>query len=88
MLTDGVYWLVFLFLTIVDYEMGFVINYASLVIITFLYIASFSIMNSLYAEARLVANSSSQQLGADFDETFSPVVKSATIRTVLSLALS
>ncbi|GJT44411.1 ribonuclease H-like domain-containing protein [Tanacetum coccineum] len=33
-------------------------------------------------------NGSSQQLGVDFDEPFSPVVKPATIRTVLSLAVS
>nr|GEV30722.1 ribonuclease H-like domain-containing protein [Tanacetum cinerariifolium] len=39
-------------------------------------------------KARLVANGSSQQLGVDFDETFSPVVKPATIRTVLSLDVS
>ncbi|GJY37857.1 ribonuclease H-like domain-containing protein [Tanacetum coccineum] len=39
-------------------------------------------------KARLVANGSSQQLGVDFDETFSPVVKPATIHTVLSLAVS
>ncbi|GKA21853.1 ribonuclease H-like domain-containing protein [Tanacetum coccineum] len=39
-------------------------------------------------KARLVANGSSQQLGVDFDETFSPVVKPATVRTVLSLAVS
>ncbi|GJY71482.1 ribonuclease H-like domain-containing protein [Tanacetum coccineum] len=39
-------------------------------------------------KARLVANGSSQQLGVDFDETFSPVIKSATIHTVLSLAVS
>ncbi|GJT52036.1 ribonuclease H-like domain-containing protein [Tanacetum coccineum] len=39
-------------------------------------------------KAPLVANGSSQQLGVDFDETFSPVVKPATIRTVLSLAMS
>ncbi|GJX12067.1 ribonuclease H-like domain-containing protein [Tanacetum coccineum] len=39
-------------------------------------------------KARLVANGSSQQLGVDFDETFSPVIKPATIRTVFSLAMS
>ncbi|GJZ00155.1 ribonuclease H-like domain-containing protein [Tanacetum coccineum] len=39
-------------------------------------------------KARLVANGSSQQLGVDFDETFSLVVKPATICTVLSLAVS
>nr|GEY37193.1 ribonuclease H-like domain-containing protein [Tanacetum cinerariifolium] len=39
-------------------------------------------------KARLVANGSSQQHGVDFDETFSPVVKPATIRTVLSLDVS
>ncbi|GJS52124.1 ribonuclease H-like domain-containing protein [Tanacetum coccineum] len=39
-------------------------------------------------KARLVSNSSSQQLGVDFEETFSPVVKPATIRTVLSPAVS
>ncbi|GJW67091.1 integrase, catalytic region, zinc finger, CCHC-type containing protein [Tanacetum coccineum] len=39
-------------------------------------------------KARLVGDSRSQQLGVDCDETFSPVVKPAMIRTVLSLALS
>ncbi|GJU37420.1 ribonuclease H-like domain-containing protein [Tanacetum coccineum] len=39
-------------------------------------------------KARLVANGSSQQLGVDFDETFSLVVKPATICTVLSLVVS
>nr|GEU35633.1 ribonuclease H-like domain-containing protein [Tanacetum cinerariifolium] len=39
-------------------------------------------------KARLVANVCSQQFGIDCDETFSPIVKPATIRNVLSLTLS
>nr|GEY37184.1 ribonuclease H-like domain-containing protein [Tanacetum cinerariifolium] len=39
-------------------------------------------------KARLVANGSSQQIGVDFDETFSSVVKPAIIRTVLSFVVS
>nr|GEW73696.1 ribonuclease H-like domain-containing protein [Tanacetum cinerariifolium] len=39
-------------------------------------------------KARLVANRGSQQFGVDCDDTYSPVVKPATIHTVLSLALS
>ncbi|GJT19450.1 ribonuclease H-like domain-containing protein [Tanacetum coccineum] len=39
-------------------------------------------------KARLIANGRSQQQGIDCDETFSPVVKPATIRTVLSLVVS
>nr|GEW22439.1 zinc finger, CCHC-type [Tanacetum cinerariifolium] len=39
-------------------------------------------------KARLVANGSSQELRVDFDETFSLIVKPATIRTVLSLVVS
>nr|GEY81213.1 ribonuclease H-like domain-containing protein [Tanacetum cinerariifolium] len=44
--------------------------------------------NALVIPARLVANGSGEQLGIDCDETFNPVVKPTTIRTVLSLAVS
>ena len=39
-------------------------------------------------KARLVGDGKTQQLGIDCGETFSPVVKPATIRTVVSLSLS
>ena len=39
-------------------------------------------------KARLVCDGRSQEVGVDCDETFSPVVKQATIRTVLSLAMA
>nr|GEX24088.1 ribonuclease H-like domain-containing protein [Tanacetum cinerariifolium] len=42
----------------------------------------------LMYKARLVANGSNQRQGIGCDETFSPVVKPATIRAVLSLVVS
>ena len=39
-------------------------------------------------KARLVARGSSQQYGRDYDETFSPIARMVTLRTIISLAAS
>ncbi|GJS23643.1 ribonuclease H-like domain-containing protein [Tanacetum coccineum] len=52
------------------------------------FVVTHSLSLILLYKARLVANGHSQRYVVDCDDTFSPVVKPATIRTVLSLALS
>jgi len=47
-----------------------------------------SATNIIGYKARLVAKGFHQQLGIDYGETYSPVIKPTTVRIVLSLTLS
>nr|GEW12611.1 ribonuclease H-like domain-containing protein [Tanacetum cinerariifolium] len=46
------------------------------------------LIGEMLCKARLIANGRNQQYGVDCSDTFSPVVKPATMRTVLSIALA
>ena len=70
-------------------SVGFLTCYSNIICCMWLFKHKFDFASNLqHHKARLVVNDKSQQIRLDCDDTFSPVVKLATICIVLSLALS